>query len=124
MGQAGLEIGEETGRDSTLVSRNICVCGRRTSVRLEPDMWSALREIAEREGARVHDVCTLVHLRRRGGTSLTAAIRVFIMLYYKAASTEDGHTHAGHGDFDDMIRRAKLTRDMVVQKNSRASSLI
>jgi len=113
MAQALSEIGEETGRDSSLVSRNVCICGRRTSVRLEPDMWSALREIAEREKCRIHDVCTLVHLRKRGGTSLTAAIRVFIMLYYKAASTEEGHVRAGHGNFDNMIRRAKMTRETV-----------
>lgn len=113
MTQPSSEMGEETGRDSTLVSRNICICGRRTSVRLEPDMWGALREIATREKCRVHDVCTLVHLRKNGSTSLTAAIRVFIMLYYKAAVTEEGHVRAGHGDFDNMIRRAKMTREMV-----------
>jgi predicted DNA-binding ribbon-helix-helix protein len=122
MEQAAPEISEETGRDSTLVSRNICICGRRTSVRLEPDMWSALREIAEREGCRVHDVCTLVHLRKCPGSSLTAAIRVFIMLYYKVAATEEGHARAGHGDFDSMILRAKMTRDVVTMRRGREVS--
>lgn len=30
---------------STLVSRNVVISGRRTSVRLEPEMWDGLREI-------------------------------------------------------------------------------
>lgn len=98
---------------STLVSRNITVLGRRTSVRLEPEMWNALRDIAKRERCKIHDICSLIHLRKNHGTSLTAAIRVFLMLYFRAASTEDGHQRAGHGDFDHMISRARLTRDML-----------
>ena len=81
---------------SSLVSRNITVAGRRTSMRLEPEMWGALSEICWREGVSTHDVCSLVDSRRRA-SSLTAALRVFIMDYFRAASTEDGHVRAGHG---------------------------
>lgn len=28
---------------------------------------------------------------------MTAAIRVFVVAYFRAASTEDGHSKAGHG---------------------------
>lgn len=50
-----LSSGNETGTaseeartsKSTLVSRNITILGRRTSVRLEPEMWMALKEIAK-----------------------------------------------------------------------------
>lgn len=90
-----------------LLIRNITITGRRTSVRLEPEMWQALRQIALRERCTVHDICTLVHLGKRATTSLTAAIRVFLMLYYRAAATEDGHRRAGHGDFNQMARRAR-----------------
>ena len=93
---------------STLISRNITIMGRRTSVRLEPEMWKALREIANRERCSVHDICSLVHLRKKAGSSLTASIRVFLMLYFKASSTEDGHVKAGHGSFDNMKKRAGL----------------
>lgn len=98
---------------STLVSRNITVLGRRTSVRLEPEMWSALREISRREQCKIHDICSLIQLRKNPNTSLTAAIRVFLMLYYRASSTEDGHARAGHGSFDNMAQRARVTRDMI-----------
>ena len=82
---------------STLVSRNVTISGHRTSVRLEPEMWSGLTEICRREGGSLHEICTVVALRKGENTSLTAAIRVFVMAYYRAASTEDGHTKAGHG---------------------------
>ncbi len=96
----------ETGAGSTLVSRNITVGGRRTSVRLEPEMWRDLKEISTRENCSIHELCTLISFRKNKRTSLTAAIRVFLMLYFRAATTEDGHGRAGHGSFDSMKRRA------------------
>jgi predicted DNA-binding ribbon-helix-helix protein len=82
---------------STLVSRNVVVSGRRTSIRLEPEMWDSLREICQRERATVHQICTTVSLQKLEETSLTAAIRVFVMRYFRFAATEDGHARAGHG---------------------------
>ncbi len=93
---------------TTLVSRNVTIMGRRTSIRLEPEMWQALKEISEREGCSIHDICSLVSMRKKAKTSLTAAIRVFIMLYFRASSTEQGHIRAGHGNFRLMIKRARL----------------
>lgn len=115
---AGQAVDDATGK-STLVSRNITVVGRRTSVRLEPEMWSALREIARREDCKIHDICSLIHLRKNQDTSLTAAIRVFLMLYYWAAATEEGHRRAGHGNFDHMIQRARMPAEMISWKKPR-----
>jgi predicted DNA-binding ribbon-helix-helix protein len=105
---------------STLVSRNVTVYGRRTSIRLEPEMWEALKDVAKKERCSVHNLCTLVFLRKNGDTSLTAAIRVFLMLYFKAAATEDGHQKAGHGNFENMKKRAKIPDeyDSYFSKNS------
>ena len=93
---------------TTLLSRNITVGGRRTSVRLEPEMWASLYDIAKRENCSIHDICTLINLRKNNKTSLTAAIRVFLMLYYRAAATEEGHARAGHGSFESMKSRAGI----------------
>lgn len=82
---------------SSLVSRNIIVSNRRTSVRLEPEMWDALREICRREHKSIHEICTAISIAKPHNTSLTAAIRVFVMSYFRAACTEDGHSKAGHG---------------------------
>jgi predicted DNA-binding ribbon-helix-helix protein len=98
---------------SSLISRNIVILGRRTSVRLEPEMWAALKDMAGRERCSIHDLCSAVSMRKQPQTSLTAAIRVFIMLYYKAASTEEGHNRAGHGSFEMMKKRARISPDYV-----------
>jgi len=66
------------------VCRNVTVSGRRTSIRMEPLMWDSLVDICAREGRSVHDVSSLVD-RCRGDSSLTAALRVFILSYYRAA---------------------------------------
>lgn len=94
---------------SSLISRNITVKGRRTSIRLEPEMWMSLKEIAKRERCSIHDICTLIALRKKENSSLTASIRVFIMLYFRASSTEEGHIRSRHGDFQNMVRRAKIS---------------
>lgn len=80
-----------------LVSRNVTVSGHRTSVRLEPEMWGGYEEICRREGRTIHEICSMVD-QRRHGSSLTAALRVFIMLYFRIAATEEGHAEAGHGN--------------------------
>ena len=84
-------------RASSLVSRNLVINGRRTSARLEPDMWSALFDIVRREGRSAHDICGLIDQAKPADCSLTAAIRVFVMAYFRAAATEEGHARAGHG---------------------------
>jgi predicted DNA-binding ribbon-helix-helix protein len=90
-------VNKDNALRSTLVSRNVVVCGKRTSVRLEPEMWDGLREICLRERANLHQICSTVALQKLEETSMTAAIRVFVMHYYRFAATEEGHTKAGHG---------------------------
>ena len=79
-----------------LVSGNVRVRGRRTSVRLEPALWEALQEICYRERKTLHALVTQIADERIQST-LTASIRVFLVNYFKAAATEDGHRRAGHG---------------------------
>lgn len=82
---------------STLVSKNVTIDGRRTSVRLEPAMWNGLQDICSRERASIHVICSAIAHAKQARTSLTAAVRVFIVSYYRAATTEDGHTRSSHG---------------------------
>ncbi len=69
---------------STLINKNIVVAGHRTSMRLEPEMWDALSEICTREKSSIKDICTLID-SSRGPTSLTSAVRVFILAYFRLA---------------------------------------
>ena len=88
---------------SSLITRNITVAGHRTSMRLEPEMWDAFDEVCRREGKTIHEICTLVN-DHKGRSSLTAALRVFILSYYREAATEAGHSTAGHGSDPDPDR--------------------
>ncbi|HYD65099.1 ribbon-helix-helix domain-containing protein [Azospirillum sp.] len=102
---------EQTSVVSGLQSRNIMVGGHRTSMRLEPSMWDALDDIAKREGLTVHELCTRIKERieqqaklrddaDEDKVTLTSAVRVLIAMYYRRASTDEGHSRAGHGEGD------------------------
>lgn len=71
-----------TRQNSTLISHNVTISGRRTSVRLEEYMWDALKEICTRENISIHEFCSRVEERRQE-SALTAAIRVAITAYYR-----------------------------------------
>ncbi|WP_322096116.1 ribbon-helix-helix domain-containing protein [Pelagibius litoralis] len=81
---------------STLISRNVTLSDRRTSIRLEPEMWEALNEICDRETRSVHEICAQID-RERTQSGLTAGVRVFILNYFRSAATEDGHAMVSHG---------------------------
>lgn len=83
-------------QDNLLVSRNVTVNGRRTSLRLEPEMWECLSEIAAREGTSINEVVGRVDRQRESG-GLTSNVRVFVLSYFRNAATERGHANAGHG---------------------------
>jgi predicted DNA-binding ribbon-helix-helix protein len=85
-----IEAGLQTTRQYALQSHNVRIAGRRTSVRLEPQMWAALNEIADMEKCSVHDLCTAVYELKETRVSFTASLRVFLMEYYRAALKSDG----------------------------------
>ena len=78
---------------SSLAIHNVVVAGRRTSVRLEPAMWDALQDIARRRQATVHDLVTDID-RNRTTSGLTAAIRVYIVNFYREAALHAGQAEA------------------------------
>ena len=64
-----------------LKKRNIFVGDKRTSVTLEPQVWSILHEVAEEQGCDVHELCTFIYERKGSDSSLASAIRVFLISY-------------------------------------------
>jgi predicted DNA-binding ribbon-helix-helix protein len=83
---------------SRLLNRNVRVNGRRTSMRLELELWDALREICHRENQDLPGLIRhLDTLRVEGGR--TSAVRVFLLQYFRAAATEEGHVAARHGPY-------------------------
>lgn len=81
------------------VCRNVTVSGRRTSVRMEPLLWDSLADIVRREQRTIHEIATLVD-RRRGDSSLTAALRVFILSYFREATERLTGLEEGQARFD------------------------
>ena len=73
-----------------LQSKNVRIHKRRTSVHLEAEMWSALSEIAQLEGCSIHDLCGAVSDLKEPGASFTAALRVFMVEYYRSAMRVNG----------------------------------
>lgn len=69
-----------------LVNRNITVGSLRTSVRLEPQFWEALSDIAARERLTTDRLCTIIDANA-GELGRTAAIRVFIASYFAEIRT-------------------------------------
>lgn len=81
---------------SRLVNRNVVAGRGRTSMRLEPELWDALYEICQREQVPVGEIVRRVEARGDPG-GRTSAVRVFVIQYFRAAATEQGHAEAGHG---------------------------
>lgn len=85
---------DDSPTSSSLVIHNVVVAGRRTSVRLEPVMWEALQDIARRQERTIHDLVSQID-GERTASSLTAAIRVYIVDYCRfAAAREAGRPAA------------------------------
>lgn len=81
---------------SRLINRNVVAERGRTSMRLEPELWEALREICQRERQDMnHLVRQIEAVGHSGGR--TSAVRVFVLQYFREAATEDGHEAANHG---------------------------
>ena len=76
--------------------RNIKLAGRRTSLRLESEFWDALDEIVAREDSTLSALCERIK-GRRAAANLTAAVRLYVLRYFRSAATESGHRGVGHG---------------------------
>lgn len=74
-------------------------------------MWSALREVAGREQMSINQLCTLIN-RVRDRSSLTSAVRVFILAYFRsvAKQLETPHFVGGRQPLDTALG---LTRQQV-----------
>lgn len=92
-------------RKSTKIRRKVASAG---IVSLAPEIWAAMREIAAMEQCRIKDLIELIKVKKHEHTSLSDAVGVFAMLYFRSAATDEGHVRAGHGNFEWMKARARL----------------
>lgn len=65
--------------------RNVTLGSRRTSVSLEEQVWDGLIEVCRREEVGLDELCTSVEARRVE-SSMSSALRVFLLTYYRHAA--------------------------------------
>lgn len=69
-------------------ARNVWIGKRRTSIRLEPEMWDALEEISAGTGRDINEICTEVREATPADQTLTSALRVFILGYFRRSEDD------------------------------------
>ncbi len=67
---------------SRLICRNVIALRGRTSIRLEPEFWSALAEIAMAEECRISELVRRAETVHAGGR--TSAVAVFVLDWFRA----------------------------------------
>jgi predicted DNA-binding ribbon-helix-helix protein len=69
----------------------------RKSIKLGIGTLRALHEIVEREQVSLDEIVSLIEKRKTPRETLTEAFRSYVLNYFRAAATEEGHKRAGHG---------------------------
>ena len=99
---------------TSLKSHNVVVNGHRTSMRLEPEMWDALRDISLRENLSINQLCTLVN-RVRDRSSLTSAVRVFALAYFRSVAARQDESASGLGSLQGLPQTDDQTGDQDIR---------
>jgi predicted DNA-binding ribbon-helix-helix protein len=66
-----------------MTKRSLTVAGHRTSISLEDAFWQGLTEIATARRSSIAGLVASLDRNRPAGTNLSAAIRVFVLDWYK-----------------------------------------
>jgi predicted DNA-binding ribbon-helix-helix protein len=87
---------EEMTLQSAVVKRSIVIAGHRTSVSLENDFWSGLKEIGREHKMTLSSLITDIN-DRRPDTNLSSAVRLFVLRHFrsKISQTFPGRVEAG-----------------------------
>lgn len=70
--------------DAKLLTRNVVIDGKRTTIRLESAIWDAVDDLCAREKMSRHDLCSRVESGRHG-LNRAQAIRAVIVNYFRFA---------------------------------------
>jgi predicted DNA-binding ribbon-helix-helix protein len=66
-----------------LILYNVRIARRRTSCRLDAATWSALGDVARRQGVTVNELCTSIAAAKPRALSVSAAIRSYLLDYFR-----------------------------------------
>ncbi len=76
---------------SPVVKRSIVIAGHKTSVSLEDAFWRGLKDIAASRRVTLADLVGAIDTERQHG-NLSSAIRLFVLEYYQARTSQDDET--------------------------------
>ena len=77
--------------DAKLLTRNVVIDGKRTTIRLESDIWDAVDDLCARERISRHDLCSRVEAGR-DGLNRAQTIRAVIVNYFRFALRNEADT--------------------------------
>jgi predicted DNA-binding ribbon-helix-helix protein len=80
------------GRAGTIKKRSVLIAGHPTSLSLEAEFWTALREIARHRRQSLNQLVAGVDAERRG--NLSSALRVFVLDCYRNGELPRGSSSA------------------------------
>lgn len=66
--------------------RSVTIAGHRTSISMEPEFWSALRDIARVRGGSIAELLTEID-RTRKSRNLSSAARVYVLKNLKSQNS-------------------------------------
>ncbi|MBS7553511.1 ribbon-helix-helix domain-containing protein [Ancylobacter dichloromethanicus] len=74
---------------SPVAKRSVVIGGHKTSVSLEEEFWTAIKEIAALRRQTIADLVSFIDANRRLGASgrgnLSSALRLFVLAHFRAA---------------------------------------
>ena len=76
-------------QDATMVLKTMRVTGeRRTSIKLEPEFWGYLQEVADSRGVHLPTLVREIAAIAAGRTNLASALRVFALAHARRTAAE------------------------------------
>jgi predicted DNA-binding ribbon-helix-helix protein len=72
---------------STIAKRSVAIRGHKTSLSLEPEFWTALKEVATQREMTLSDLICEIDANRTHN-NLSSAVRLFVLGVYKKHLTE------------------------------------
>ncbi len=70
--------------NARMLTRNVVIQEKRTTIRLESAVWEALDELCMRERVSRHELCTRIEAKR-SGVNRAQAVRAAVVNYYRLA---------------------------------------
>lgn len=71
-------------KTSTILKRSVVLDGHKTSVSLEEEFWTGLKEIASSRQKNVAELVFAIDRDRTTG-NLSSTLRLYVLAYYRAA---------------------------------------